>query len=85
MFQAGTDGPVAKVSLQLEKVGTPAGDVHVTMHSAGVPLDNAIDHPARRCVTIRDPDGLRLQFYVDRDWSPNCIGKVTAQDAPHLL
>ena len=50
-----------------------------------VPLENEIDHPARRCVNIRDPDGLRLQFYVDRDWTPDCVSKVSAEDAPHLL
>ena len=30
-------------------------------------LEREIDLPARRCIHVRDPDGLRVQFYVDRN------------------
>ena len=29
-------------------------------------MEREIDLPARRCIHVRDPDGLRVQFYVDR-------------------
>ena len=43
------------------------------------------DHPARRSVTIIDPDGLRLQFYVNRDWTPDVIETIDDETALHLL
>ena len=33
---------------------------------AGLALERDIDHASRRCIHIKDPDGLRLQFYIDR-------------------
>jgi catechol 2,3-dioxygenase len=33
---------------------------------SGVEIESTFDHPARRGVFIRDIDGIRLQFYVDR-------------------
>jgi catechol 2,3-dioxygenase len=51
----------------------------------GIEIERVMDHPARIAVTIRDPDGMRLQFYVNRNWQPDAIGKITAADAPYLL
>ena len=31
-----------------------------------VAIEAEIDHPSRRAIVIRDPDGLRINFYVDR-------------------
>jgi catechol 2,3-dioxygenase len=55
-----------------------AGDSHVT-------VEREVDHPARHSVTIRDMDGLRLQFFVNRNWTPDTIGKVTSEEVPYLL
>ena len=52
---------------------------------AGIALVGQIDHPARRTVTIRDPNGVRLQFYVDRDWSLDRIAELDEGDARELL
>jgi catechol 2,3-dioxygenase len=41
-------------------------DSKARMRKAGLPIEVDIDHPARRCVHINDPDDIRLQFYVDR-------------------
>jgi catechol 2,3-dioxygenase len=50
-----------------------------------VSVEREIDHPARHSVTIRDMDGLRLQFFVNRNWTPDTIGKATSEEAPYLL
>jgi hypothetical protein len=36
-------------------------------------------------VVIRDPDGLRLQFFVNRDWVPAAIAQAGRDEAPYLL
>jgi len=48
-------------------------------------VERVVDHPARHSVTIRDMDGLRLQFFVNRNWTPDVIGKATSEEAPYLL
>ena len=52
---------------------------------AGIRVEAEIDHPARHTVCIRDPDGLLLQFYVNRDWSAASLADVTPEQAPYLL
>lgn len=48
-------------------------------------LEREIDHPARRSVVIRDPDGIRLQFYVNRRWTPEVIATAAEDIIPYLL
>jgi len=48
-------------------------------------IESVHDHPARMSVTIKDPDGLRLQFYVNRDWRPEVIGTVSAEESLCLV
>lgn len=43
-----------------------------------------IDHPLRRVVYIRDPDGMRLQFFIDRDLSAAKWAQLDPQIAVHL-
>ncbi len=52
---------------------------------SGVSVEREVDHPARHSVVIRDMDGLRLQFFVNRQWTPATIGKAAREDAPYLL
>jgi len=52
---------------------------------AGVEVEREVDHPARHSIVIRDLDGLRLQFFVNRNWDPLTIGKVGPDDALYLL
>jgi catechol 2,3-dioxygenase len=51
----------------------------------GIEAERVIDHPARRAVTIRDPDGLRLQFFVNRQWTPQTAAAVDAATALYLF
>lgn len=51
----------------------------------GIAVVHDIDHPARRSVSIDDPDGLRLQFYVNRNWTPEALARLGKDDALHLL
>ncbi|MDA0261041.1 MAG: VOC family protein [Proteobacteria bacterium] len=34
--------------------------------AGNVEIETEIDHPSRRAVVIRDPDGLKINFYTDR-------------------
>jgi catechol 2,3-dioxygenase len=52
---------------------------------SGVAVEREVDHPARHSVVIRDPDGLRLQFFVNRDWVPAAIAQAGRDEAPYLL
>ena len=47
--------------------------------------DQISDHPARRGVTIIDPDGIRLQFFVNRDWTPEVVKAIDDETALYLL
>ena len=51
----------------------------------GVVLERVVDHPARRAVMLRDPDGLRLQFYVNRRWRPEALAALDDDTALYLL
>jgi catechol 2,3-dioxygenase len=52
---------------------------------AGIALEAEIDHPARHTVCIRDPDGLLLQFYVNRAWDARTLADVSYDQALYLL
>ena len=45
----------------------------------------AVDHPARHSIVIKDPDGLRLQFFVNRNWAPTTIAKAGRDEVLYLL
>jgi catechol 2,3-dioxygenase len=51
----------------------------------GLLLERDIDHPSRRAVTVPDPDGIRLQFFVDRDWTARKLAGLSLADALYLL
>jgi catechol 2,3-dioxygenase len=53
--------------------------------SRGLEAERIVDHSARRAVTIRDPDGLRLQFFVNRQWTPQAANAVDAATALYLF
>jgi hypothetical protein len=36
-------------------------------------------------VCIRDPDGMLLQFYVNRDWRAGTLAGVSYDEARYLL
>jgi catechol 2,3-dioxygenase len=52
---------------------------------AGVALEREVDHAARHSVVIRDPDGLRLQFFVNRKWDAPTIAEARSDEALYLL
>lgn len=55
------------------------------MPGAGLTLEREVVHPARRAITIKDPDGILLQFYVDRDWSAERLSGLDPDEALFLL
>lgn len=60
-------------------------DSLVRLQARGLSLESQHDHPARRSVFVRDPDGIRLQFNVTRDWRAENLERLTAQEALHIL
>ena len=49
--------------------------------ATGGEIEREIDVPARRCLLVRDPDGLLIRFYVDRNDSlptPSAVEEETA-------
>jgi catechol 2,3-dioxygenase len=57
----------------------------VAAKTAGIEVVGRIDHPIRRTVTIKDPNGVRLRFYVDRNWSAEAIAGISEEVALELL
>ncbi len=51
----------------------------------GIAIERQIDHPCRRAVFLKDPDGIRLQFYVNRAWKPELIAALDPETALFLL
>jgi catechol 2,3-dioxygenase len=52
---------------------------------SGVAIEREVDHPARHSIMIKDPDGLRLQFFVNREWAPAVIAKADRDETLYLL
>jgi catechol 2,3-dioxygenase len=53
--------------------------------AAGLTIVREVDHPARRTVCLQDPDGLLLQFHVNRDFRPETVAGVDEETALYLL
>jgi len=50
-----------------------------------VKVDSRVDHPSRRALTIVDPDNLRVQMYVNRNWRPSALAQIDPDLALKLL
>ncbi len=55
------------------------------LHEKGLRPERVVEHAARRSVCILDPDGIRLQFYVNRNWTPETVASVDDDAALFLL
>jgi len=55
------------------------------LSARGLQPEFDVGHAARRSVCIRDPDGLRLHFFVNRDWRPETLASIGAAEALKLL
>ena len=55
------------------------------LRASGMRPEREVDHPARRSIVIKDPDGIRLQFYVDRNWTPEILASISQETALDLL
>lgn len=53
--------------------------------AAGLKVVSEIDHPARRALSVRDPDGLLLRFYANLDWRPETLRGLSTEQAKVLL
>lgn len=53
--------------------------------AAGLEIVREVDHPARHTVCIKDPDGLIIQFYANRDFRPERLNGIDQETALYLL
>lgn len=53
--------------------------------AGGLEIVREIDHSARHTVCIKDPDGLIIQFYANRDFRPERLNGVDADTALYLF
>lgn len=96
---AGTCG-VGDLTLLRQRPGLEPGFHHVgimvrdeadlvrslgALGGAGIKLEREVTHASRRAVCIKDPDGIRLHFYVNRDWTPRALADVDAETASYLF
>ena len=75
LHHVGVEVP-SEASLETSKAALPA---------KGLTLDSEVSHPARKSLTIFAMDGIRTQFFVDRDWRPSALGKLDRRTALALL
>jgi catechol 2,3-dioxygenase len=54
------------------------------LERAGIRVELEIDHPLRRCLYVRDPDGRLVQFFVNRSASIEQFSDMEAGLALHL-
>jgi catechol 2,3-dioxygenase len=96
----GSEGPACALTLYRAHHGVAVGLHHVgfevwdesdlegsidRLGAARLPTERLLEHPARRAVCVRDPDGILLQFYVNRDFSPDVVEGIDADSALYLL
>ncbi len=53
--------------------------------TAGLDIVRQVDHPARRTVCLKDPNGLVIEFYVNRDFQATTLAGVDQDTALYLL
>jgi|JI10StandDraft_1071094.scaffolds.fasta_scaffold91399_2 catechol 2,3-dioxygenase len=86
LFRAHDQLPAGFHHMGIEVASEADLDRALTMlPKAGLSVERDMDHPARRAITIQDPDAIRLQFYVNRDWQATHLAGLSAQDAPYVL
>jgi catechol 2,3-dioxygenase len=52
---------------------------------SGFAIEATVDQDTRQGVVIRDPDGIRILFYVDRTKDRPSLGDVDPRHAPYLI
>jgi catechol 2,3-dioxygenase len=55
------------------------------IEGTGATLLGHYDTPARRAVFVKDPDGLPIQLYVNRDWRSETIEAIDPAIRPFLI
>ena len=53
--------------------------------AAGIAIESDIDHPSRRSVVVRDPDGLRCQLYAERSGGSGDTGAIDDDTLLYLV
>lgn len=86
LIQAPKDTPASMHHFGVEMFSEAELDASVArLQADGLIAEKAVDHPLRRAVFLRDPDGLRLQLFVDRIAEPPLWADVDPQQAAWVL
>ena len=80
----GLEGPLHHVGIEVADAEDLKNGLSI-LAARGIPVERAIDHASRSAVTVPDSSGIRLQFYVNRDWKAGMISQIKSEDAPYLL
>ena len=70
-FELGSEGELAEAEKRLE--------------AEGIEPELVVDHPTKRAVFLKDPDGMRLEFYVAGGASPETLEEAGNYDLEDLL
>ena len=59
-------------------------EAEALLKAAEVPLEAKIDHPTKKSIFLRDPDGIRLEFYVERPAPLSSLTEPNGYDPAYL-
>ena len=79
----GTKASVHHIGFQLASeaaVEQSAG----ALGQAGITIEKQIDDATKRSLFVVDPDGMRVEFFCDRNPDPTVIGKAAPELRPYL-
>ena len=62
-----------------------SGAAEAAVEKAGIDVEKRIDNAAKRSFFIRDPDGLRCEFYVPRSPDLAAVASAEPELRPYLV
>ena len=85
LFRAGPGRPPGLHHLGFEMENERELDeAEVRLRQAGIQPEIQLEHSTRRSIFLKDPDGVRLEFYADRSPSLAALSEVEPALALHL-
>ncbi|MGE1392554.1 VOC family protein [Pseudomonas aeruginosa] len=76
------------VGIEVESLADLAASIDTLRggrHGGAPRIEREVDFSARHAVTLCDPDGIRLQFFANRDWRHETLEGLAFEDALYLL
>lgn len=54
------------------------------LQDAGATVEHRVDHPTKTSVSVKDPDGILFEFFVERSYDPQDLA-ATVSPLPYLI